>query len=84
MPEFASQLEDQWHTAGDNIVLKVQYRGYPEPVVTWSVNVSFAIVNVICCILRFKGQVPISCSMRIVVTADGALTEVFFIQTLSS
>lgn len=36
VPEFnGTVLEDQWHTAGDNIMLRLQYRGYPEPIVTW-------------------------------------------------
>jgi len=58
VPEFTSHVEDEWHTAGDNIVLKVQYKGHPEPIVHW-----------------FKGQELVSCTMRIVITADGSLTE---------
>uniref|UniRef100_A0A914HE35 Immunoglobulin I-set domain-containing protein n=1 Tax=Globodera rostochiensis TaxID=31243 RepID=A0A914HE35_GLORO len=35
IPEFISSEEDQWHSAGDNIVIKVRYKGHPEPLVQW-------------------------------------------------
>ncbi|KAI1725598.1 immunoglobulin i-set domain-containing protein [Ditylenchus destructor] len=35
VPEFLNRLEDQWHQFSDNITLKINYRGHPDPVVTW-------------------------------------------------
>ena len=35
IPDFSGKLEDQWHSSGDNIVLRIGYKGYPEPSVQW-------------------------------------------------
>uniref|UniRef100_A0A914YWR0 Ig-like domain-containing protein n=1 Tax=Panagrolaimus superbus TaxID=310955 RepID=A0A914YWR0_9BILA len=35
VPEFTSRLDDQWHHHGDSVALRIGFRGYPEPVVSW-------------------------------------------------
>ncbi|KAL3112764.1 hypothetical protein niasHT_019738 [Heterodera trifolii] len=58
IPEFSSEVEDQWQSAGDNIAIKIWYKGNPEPMIQW-----------------FKGEEPLQNSRRVVITADGAYSE---------
>ncbi|KAE9551942.1 hypothetical protein FO519_004843 [Halicephalobus sp. NKZ332] len=35
VPEYTCRLDDQWHHHGDTIALRIGFKGYPDPVVTW-------------------------------------------------
>uniref|UniRef100_A0A914CKS0 Uncharacterized protein n=1 Tax=Acrobeloides nanus TaxID=290746 RepID=A0A914CKS0_9BILA len=35
IPEFTSRLDDQWHHHDDTIILKIGFKGFPAPNVTW-------------------------------------------------
>uniref|UniRef100_A0AC34RIZ1 Ig-like domain-containing protein n=1 Tax=Panagrolaimus sp. JU765 TaxID=591449 RepID=A0AC34RIZ1_9BILA len=35
VPEFTCRLDDQWHHHGDSVSLRIGFKGFPEPNVTW-------------------------------------------------